>query len=184
MMQPRTVLAAIATSLLCGCAANEAYNFAEMPVAMRGVMISGTVAIAVHDTRRQVPSGGVPATEMRDALARALKERGAVLLPVTSPPGEANSAARARLLETKAQRQVLVTLREWKADKSMMDTNLHYDVTVAVFDQAGNQLAHHSLKGKDELGNLGLSPNEATAKAMAGKLDALFEDWRITGALR
>lgn len=180
---PARFAAAITAALLGGCAAGEAYNFADMPVAMRGVATSGTVAIAIHDTR-QVAPGGVPATGMRDALARALKERGAILLPVAPLPGETNTAARARLVETRAQRQVLVTLRDWRADKSMMSTDLHYDVTVAVFDRAGDQLAHHSLRGRDELGNLGLSPNEAIAKAMAKKLDALFEDSRISGALR
>ena len=200
--------AASVAVLLGGCAVGGTYNYAEMPIAMQGVSTTGTVAIAVHDTRPYVISGGKQPTfvglarggygnpfdvntesggplaiEIRDALARALKARGATAIPVAVPFADTNTAARARLLETKAQRQILLTLREWKTD-TMMSTDLHYDTTLAVFDQAGNQLAHHSLKGMDPLGSLGLSPKEGISKATARKLDALFDDSRIAGALK
>ena len=199
---------AIVAVLLGGCAVGGTYNYAEAPVAMQGVSTTGTIAIAVHDTRPYVVSGGKQptfvglarggygnpfdvntesggplATEMRDALARALKSRGATVIPVAVTFADTNTAARGKLVETKAQRQVLVTLREWKTD-TMMSTALHYDTTVAVFDQSGNQLAHHSLKGKDELGSLGMSPSEGISKATARKLDSLFDDSRIAGALK
>ena len=199
---------AIVAALLGGCAAGGTYNYAEVPVAMQGVATTGTIAIAVHDTRPYVVSGGKKpafvglarggygnpfdvntesggplAIEMRDALARALKARGATVMPVAVTFTDTNTAVRAKLLETRAQRQVLVTLREWKTD-TMMSTDLHYDTTIAVFDQSGNQLAHHSLKGKDELGSLGLSPKEGISRATARKLDAMFDDSRIAGALK
>lgn len=197
-----------AALLLGSCALGGTYNYAEMPIAMQGVSTTGTIAIGVHDTRPYVVSGGKQPTfvglarggygnpfdvntesggplaiEIRDALARALRARGATVIPVAVPHGDTNTAARARLLETRAQRQVLLTLREWKTD-TMMSTDLHYDTTLAVFDKDGNQLAHHSLKGMDPLGSLGLSPKEGISKATARKLDSMFEDSRIAGALR
>jgi hypothetical protein len=36
----------------------------------------------------------------------------------------------------------------------------------------------------DNLGNLGLSPNEGIAKASARKLDQLFEDEKVIAALK
>ena len=197
-----------AALLLGACAVGGTYNYADMPIAMQGVSTTGTIAIAVHDTRPYVlsgnkqpgfvglarggygnpfdvatESGGPLAIEIRDALARALKARGATPMAVAIPHSDTNTAARAKLLETRAQRQVLLTLREWKTD-TMMSTDLHYDTTLSVYDQSGNQLAHHSLKGMDALGNLGLSPKEGISKATAKKLDSLFDDSRIAGALR
>jgi hypothetical protein len=194
--------------MLGGCAVGGTYNYAEMPIAMAGVSTTGTVAIGVHDMRPYVASGnkqptfvglarggygnpfdvntesgGPLAIEIRDALARALKARGATPVAVAIPHSDTNAAARAKLLGTRAQRHVLLTLREWKTD-TMMSTDLHYDTTVAVYDQSGNQLAHHSLKGADTLGSLGLSPKEGISKATAKKLDSLFEDSRIAGALK
>ncbi|MEO7741403.1 MAG: hypothetical protein ABIR98_00520 [Usitatibacter sp.] len=209
MTQPRTGFAvAIAAALLGGCAAGGTYNYAEMPVAMQGVSTAGTVAIAVHDTRPYVVSGSKPpsfvglmrggygnpfdvntqsggtlAVEMRDALAKALRARGATPIPVVVTHEDSARAARERLMATKAQRSLLLTLREWKTD-TMLSTDFHYDTTVAVYDQAGNQLAHHSLKGMDPLGGLGLSPKEGISRATARKLDALFDDSRVAGALR
>ncbi len=202
---PNGFALAVAAALLGACTAAGTYNYAEMPVAMQGVSTSGTIAIAVHDLRPYVVSGGKQPTfvgfaragygtpsdvntesggpfaiEIRDALARALKARGATTVPVTVPFADTNAAARARLLQTRAQRQVLLTLREWKTD-TLMSTDLHYDTTVAVYDQAGNQVAHHSLKGMDELGR---TANEDISRATARKLDALFDDSRIAGALK
>lgn len=206
--QSRGFAIAIAAVSLGGCAVGGTYNYAEMPIAMQGVATTGTVAIAVHDTRPYVLSGnkqptfvglarggygnpfdvntetgGTLATEMRDALARALKARGATAVPVVVAHGDSATSARERLMATKAQRLVLVTLREWKTD-TMYRTDLHYDTTVVVYDQNGNQLAHHSLRGMDELGALGLSPKEGISKATARKLDSLFDDSRIAGALK
>lgn len=209
MTQLRTVFSVpIAAALLGGCAVGGTYNYAEMPITMQGVSTTGTVAIAVHDTRPYVISGGKQpsfvglarggygnpfdvntesggplAIEIRDALAKALKARGATPMPVVVAHGDSSTSVRERLMATKAQRAVLVTLREWKTD-TMMSTDLHYDTTVAVYDQSGGQLAHHSLKGMDALGSLGLSPKEGISKATARKLDALFDDGRIAGALK
>jgi hypothetical protein len=78
---------------------------------------------------------------------------------------------------------VLVTLKEWKSD-TMMSTDLHYDVTLQVFDAAGVELASSAIKGMDNLGNLGLSPNEGIARASAHKLDQLFDNENVLAALK
>lgn len=203
------ILAALAVaSVLGGCAVGQTYSYADAPVGLAGVSTTGPVAIAVHDNRPYVLSGNKPpsfvglmrggygnpfdvntqsggplAVEIRDALARALKQRGAAPVPVAVAHSDSASTARARLLEAKARRSVLVTLREWKTD-TMMRTDHHFDTTVAVFDERGNQLATHTLRGMDALGTLGLTPHEGISTASGRKLDALFDDPKIVAALR
>ena len=71
MTKPRTGFAAVAVAaLLGGCAVGGTYNYSEMPIAMQGISTTGTVAIAVHDTRPYVISGGKQPTFV--GLARGL----------------------------------------------------------------------------------------------------------------
>jgi hypothetical protein len=128
-------------------------------------------------------SGGPLAIEVRDAFVRAMKARGIEVRPVDADVHESAVSIKHHLTDPKPYRAVLVTLKEWKSD-TMMSTDLHYDVTLQVFDAAGAQLAASNIKGMDNLGNLGLSPNEGIAKASARKLDQLFEDEKVIAALK
>ena len=199
------ILVSLAIAALLAACASQSYS--DLPVAMQGVAPSGTVAVAVHDIRPYITSrqkeesfagqqrGGygnpfdlktpnnVPlATEMRDSLVKALKARGASATPVNASPFEQANAVRSRLQEAKARRAVLVVLREWKTD-TMMRTDFLYDTTVHVFDEAGRELASNTLRGTDALG-YSQAGGETITKATAAKLDALFADPRVAGALR
>ena len=195
-------------AILGGCAIGQQYSYSEVPIAMGGVSSSGTVALGVQDQRSYVLSGnkserfvglqrggfGNPfdvtttsaplADEYRDAIARAMKARGIAVTPVTIPMRDTPSAARQKVLDAKARRAALVTMREWKSD-TMMNTDLHYDVTLTVYDERGNQLAASTIKGSDNLGNLGLvSPREGFSKVTALKIDQLFDDEKVRAALK
>jgi len=198
---------AIAT-ILGGCAFGRTYSYADTPMALQGVSSSGPVTIAVQDERPYVLSGGKSerfvglmrggfgnpfdvntasggplANEIRDAIIRAMKARGIKAMPVNAQPSDSMMAVKDRLGGAKPYRAVYVALKEWKSD-SMMNTDLHYDVTLMVFDGAGVELASSSIKGVDNLGSLGLSPNEGISRASARKLDQLFDDGKVIAALK
>jgi cobalamin biosynthesis Mg chelatase CobN len=199
------ILAALAVALLLAACASQ--NYADMPIAMQSVGASGTIAIAVHDTRPYIanknkeesfvglqrsgygipydlktPNGTPLAIEMRDSIAKALKARGASPVPVTVAVSDSSAAARAKLQQSKARRSVLVTLREWKTD-TLMRTDFHYDTSLAVFDEGGRELASSSAKGVDGLGMSAAGGPEIT-QASAKKIEALFSDPKVAAALR
>jgi len=175
---------------------------------MQGISSSGSVAVAVQDERPYVLSGsksdrfvglmrggfgnpfdvttksGAPlADDMRDAIGRALKVRGISVTPVAVALRDSAGTAKRKLLEAKARRAILLTLREWKSD-SMMATDIHFDATLAVFDEGGNPLATSSIRGVENLGNLGLTPHEGVNREAGRKIDKLFDDEKVIAALR
>jgi hypothetical protein len=195
-------------AVLGGCAFGRTYSYTDTPVSLQGVSSTGAVTVAVQDARPYVlsgaksehfvglmrggfgnpfdvntSSGGPLANEIRDAIVRAMKARGIDARPVGAQSSESMVAVKRHLEEAKPHRAVLVTLREWKSD-TMMSTDLHYDVSLMVFDESGNEIASSSIKGMDNLGNLGLSPNEGISKASARKLDQLFDDEKVIAALK
>ena len=78
---------------------------------------------------------------------------------------------------------VEVTISELKSD-TYMQTALLYDIKVDVLDEGGNSLATNQIKGKDNLGNLGLTPDAGVALGFASKLDQLFDNDKIIAALK
>jgi hypothetical protein len=203
----------LAAMLLCaavlgGCAFGRTYSYSDAPIALQSVTSKGVVTVAVQDERPYVLSGGKPerfvglmrggfgnpfdvntsssgalAGEIRDAIVRAMKARGIDAKPSDAPLRDSLIAVKRRLTQTQPHRAVLAMLKEWKSD-TMMSTDLHYDVTLMVFDGAGVQLATSSIKGMDNLGNLGLSPAEGISRASARKIDQLFDDEKIVESLK
>lgn len=195
-------------ALLDGCAVGRSYSYADAPLSMPGVSSTGSVAVGAQDERSYVLSGNKPekfvglmrggfgnpfdvttrtgaplADDIRDAIAGALRKRGATVVPVSIAFRDSATNAKRKLLDAKARRAALVTLREWKTD-SMMNTDLHYDVTLTIFDESGNVLATNTLRGMDNLGNLGITPDDGVHREAARKLDRLFDDERIIAALK
>ena len=198
----------VLAALLGGCAFGRTYGYNEASVALQGVSSSGTVAVGVQDKRPYVTSGNKPdkfvglmrggfgnpfdvntqsggplAIEMRDALAKSLKAKGINVSPVAISYSESAAGVKRTLLATNARRLVLVTLNEWKSD-TYMNTALLYDVTLEVMDDKGNSLASNQIKGNDNLGGLGLSPDAAIAAAFVKKFDVLFDNEKIIAALK
>jgi hypothetical protein len=195
-------------SVLGGCAFGRTYSYTDAPVAMQGISSSGTVAVGVHDARPYVTSGSKPerfvglmrggfgnpfdvntqsgsplALEMRDALTSALKGKGINVSPMVIKYSDSAGNAKRALLASNTRRAVLLTLSEWKSD-TMMNTALHYDVTLAVMDEKGELLASNKLKGVDNLGGLGLSPGSGVSASFVRKVETLFEDEKVIAALK
>jgi hypothetical protein len=193
---------------LSACAFGRTYSYSDTPISLQAVSSTGAVTVAVQDERPYVISGAKPtrfvglmrggfgnpfdvntssggplAKEIGDAIVRAMKARGIDARPVEVQPNESMIAVKRDLNATRPHRGVLVTLREWKSD-TMMSTDLHYDVSLTVFDESGNGIASSSIRGMDNLGSLGMSPNEGISKASARKLDQLFDDEKVIAALK
>jgi len=60
-----------------------------------------------------------------------------------------------------------------------MNTDLTYDVALAVFDESGRPLATSSAKGMDSLGS---SPSMSAVSTR--KMDQLFGDDKVVAALK
>ena len=123
------------------------------------------------------------ATDMRDAIVKSMQNKGLTVTPIAISPRDSASQAKSALMSTNAKKLVLVTINEWKSD-TMMGTELIYDVTLAVLDGKGDRLAVNRVNGKDNLGNLGLTPHAGVSAAFARKFDAIFDDDKIVAALR
>ena len=200
--------ALLVAAVLGGCAFGRSYSYADTPIGMQGVSSGGSVAVAVQDERPYVlsgaktdrfvglmrggfgnpfdvstKSGGPLADELRDAIINALKARGISANAVAIPLRESSATARQKMMDAKARRSVLATMREWKSD-SMLNTDLHYDVTLTVYDERGNALASSSIKGMDNIGSAGLSPDEGIRKASTATLGKLFDDPKVIAALK
>ena len=132
--------------------------------------------------RRVIGTSGPVSSEIRDALARSLRAKGYTVTTVNIDPREAVTDARRRLTSggTKA---VMITLHEWKSD-TMMNTDIHYDVSLSVIGARGEELAANSVKGLDNIGNAGFSPGPTISAALGRKLEMLFDHERIVSALK
>ena len=194
--------------ILGGCAVGQKYQYSDASISLTRVTSSGPVGVGVHDVRSYVTSGakaesfvglmrggfgnpfdvttdsGKPmATDMRDAIVKAMQSKGLTVTPVAISPRDNAGNVKSTLMSTNARRLVLVTINEWKSD-TMMSTALIFDVTLAVLDGKGDQLAVNRMNGKDNLGSLGLTPHAGVSAGFARKFDAMFDDDKIVAALK
>ena len=211
---PRSTLRRFAAILVCalalgGCALSEGYKYDSAPLSFTSLSSSVPVSLAVHDLRPYVVSGNKPerfvgllrggygnpfdvatasgkplAADMRDAAARAMKERGVNVTAVDAKPSDPHAQVKQRLQGTNARKHVLVTLNEWKTD-SLINTSLYYDVTATVFDGRGNALASKRMNGEDALGGtMGVGPQDRIVAGFARRFNELFSDPQIVKALK
>jgi hypothetical protein len=194
--------------ILGGCAVGQKYQYSDVSIPLTRVSSDGPVGVGVHDVRPYVVSGGKPeafvgllrggygmpfdvttesgkpmTTDVRDAIVKAMQKKGLTVTPVAISPRDSASKAKSALVATNAKKLVLVTINEWKTD-SIMNTELIYDVTLAVLDGKGEQLAVNRVNGSDNLGSLGMTPHAGVSAAFARKFDAIFDDDKIIAALR
>lgn len=207
---PMRVALAIAILVGTGCAIGTRHQYRDVVAALQASG-SGTVAVATHDEREYILNGdkkpdfvglqrggygnpfdvrtasGRPlAEDMTDAIAASLRLRGFQATPVTVAHTENASAVRQRLIDTRADRAVLLILNEWKAD-SMTNTELIFSTTLRVLDRAGHVLAEKNLIGSDNLGGSFWNPpahaRKAVPEAFRAKLETLLNSPEVAAAL-
>ena len=80
-------------------------------------------------------------------------------------PEESDAAAEKKLLATKTERGVLVTIRNWKTD-TYVNTKLIFDVVLRVFDSIGKEHAKTGARGENNLGGSNFNPPAHARKAV------------------
>ena len=80
---------------------------------------------------------------------------------------------------------LLFVITEWKSD-TYMNTSLHYNVTLTVFDKAGAAVAETNFSRKDDLGPAVLPKDArlAVAQAYRETLETLLNDPKVIAALQ
>lgn len=196
----RALLVTFSALLLAGCVAGRTASNSNTntSISVPAATGSGTVAVAVHDRRpyaisglkpehlawprfgslfdRSSPSGSPLATDLRDILSRSLTSQGYKVTGVTLTTQESADAAQRKLMATGARRSALLTLSEWRTSA--------YDATLAITDDKGTLLATSAVRGSDNLGYTGSSPDPTITTGFAKKLEVLFNDPQVLAALR
>jgi hypothetical protein len=176
---------------LAGCAVGNRYDYGS---SIAGLPITGTgkIAVSVVDARPYVLSGdkkpdfvglqrggfgnpfdvrtgsGQPlATEMSDAISKALQKQGFSVVAAAEP----------------APRKLELKVLEWKTDV-MMRLKTLYDLELSVFDGSGALLAKSATKGED-VGGGGFESQNASnaAKSFELRLTELVRDPGVQKAL-
>jgi hypothetical protein len=209
----RTQYIAVSLVLIfsAGCAAENRYSYNEV-VADLTASGSRAVGVAAHDQREYVKdreknpnfvglqrggfgnpfnittaSGQPLAMEMTEALVTSLAKKGYKAMPVAVTQDDDLNAALQKLKDTKADRLILLTLNEWKSD-TYMNTVLHYDVTMKIYDQEGKVLTVNKIQGKDDLGGSSWNPQahakQTVPRAFKEKIEELLNSPSAANALQ
>lgn len=186
--------------LLAGCAVGNKIQYAN---GKPTIGISGThaVAVASHDQRPYVVSGDKPVTfvglqrggfgnpfnvttasggpladDFSTAIQSALDAKGYSATVVRVTPSESQETVASRLRAAGAERQVWLTLREWKSD-TFNSTALIFDVSLRILDGSGAPLADESFSGREDLGGSMLNPPSHAKKAVPDAFRRKLEEW-------
>ncbi|MGH6879805.1 MAG: hypothetical protein ACREFM_02710 [Hypericibacter sp.] len=205
----RTILACLALLLLSACAVGNTHDYATvMPYPK--VKGSSSVAVAVQDERSYIlnhnkkesfsglyrggfgnpfdvmtSSGNPLSTDWRNTIVAALKAKGFAAEPVETALGLSQDDATKALVAQGKDHALLFVITEWKSD-TMMNTALHYNVTLTVFDKAGAAVAETNFSRKDDLGPAVLPKDArlAVAQAYRETLETLLNDPKVIEALQ
>jgi hypothetical protein len=201
----------IILAFTAGCAVGNRHSYNDV-VADLTVSGSRAVGVATHDQRQYVKdrektpdfvglqrggfgnpfnittaSGQPLAIDMTGALVASLAKKGYKAVPVAVTQDEDQTAVLDKLKAVRAERLILLVLKEWKSD-TYMNTALQYDVTMKVCDQDGKVLAEKMIQGKDDMGGSSWNPpahaRQAVPRAFKGKIEELLNSPEIAQALQ
>lgn len=121
------------------------------------------------------------------AIKTALAEEAGNVSIVNTPASADAGPARSALLATGADRQILLLIKEWKAD-TYTNTALHYHLLLSVLGADGALLASQEKNGEDDLGGSFMNPpahaKTAVPAAFKRLIEALLNDETILAALK
>jgi len=212
-LRTENVLVLLALMLASGCHVWNRPNYNEV-VADLTVTGAKAVGVATRDQREYVKdrkknpnfvglkrsgygyllsfnittqSGEPLAMDMTQALVASLTRKGYNAVPVVVTQNDDQNAAVQKLKASGAERLILLTLNEWKS-VTLMNTALHYDVAMKVYDQDGQVLAEKNIQGNDYLGGSAWNPlahaRQAVPRAFKGKIEELLNSPSIANTLQ
>jgi hypothetical protein len=197
--------------VLSGCAVGNRYAYSE---ARATPHLSGTgpVAVAAQDQRPYVVSGdknpdfvglqrnrfGIPfdvktdkgqplASDFAGTIVKSLAGAGYQATAYSVASRDKADAVKARLLQNKPRRALLLTIKEWKTD-TKKNVALYYDLTLSVTSAEGKPMAQKTLQGRDDLGgaffNTSKYANLAAPDAFGLKVQELLDAPEIARSLK
>lgn len=195
---------------LSGCAVGVEHNYSHAAPQF-GAVRAASVAVGVQDRRPYIisrakdqdfvglsrggwgnpfdvttASGKPLADEFAAAIANGLRRDDASVTVIQLLPSLPPFEARQALVNTGAEKALLLALNEWKAD-TYSTTGLIYDIELLILGSDGTVLARTTRKGKDDLGGSAWNPpahsREAVPIAFRSKLEELFSDADIYNQL-
>ena len=198
----------LATLVLDGCAYGQKFSYAEGRVALLPGRSDTPAAVAVLDQRSYIVnldkkenfvglsrggygnpfnvktrSGAPMAADMATAVARALEANGQPATALVVPVAGGTEGAKSALMRSGAERLMLFTLREWKTD-TLARTGLWFDMTLDVFDAAGEALASKHISGQEVSGGSIVSAEKDAQKWFSEKIGLLLDNRDIASALK
>ncbi len=136
-------------------------------------------------------SGRPLAEDMTYSICSSLRQKGFSCEPLDTKPHEDEEQVKKMLVAAKADKILLLKLRDWRSVTSLrlLSTTLHYDVTLELFDGAGKALARRAARGEPAVeADDSVRPLDAISNAVPGAakklLEALLNDEKILAALR
>ncbi|HEX5160130.1 MAG TPA: hypothetical protein VFV88_00300 [Steroidobacteraceae bacterium] len=207
-MTVRLVAMLLACAALAGCAVGQKFSYADGYIALLANRSDTPTAVAVLDQRPYIlsrdkrenfvglsrggygnpfnvttKSGAPMAADMAAGIVRALEANGQPAAAVIVLPAEGIEGAKERLKFTRAERQLLFILREWKTD-TYEHTGLWFDVTLDVYDESGETLASKQISGKEVSGGSIVSAEKDAQKWFSEKVGQLLDNRDVAAALK
>jgi len=212
-MNKRLTLILLAFSLILnGCAAGNKHSYHDVSIKFKVENLS-KLAVATLDQRSYVKNGdkkpnfvglqrggyGIPfdvstvsgrplAEDMTTTLVQSLKKQGVDAIAVPTEVISSIESISSNLLESKADRSLLLILREWKSDTKQR-TALEFDITLMILNDLGKVLAEETLNGRNNLGGAAkFNPmghaKEKTPFAFKKTIEFLLNKESISSALK
>jgi hypothetical protein len=140
----------------------------------------GTIHDVVTATGRQL------AADISRSVELTLRYHGFRTIGLPAEPAESQSAILQKFKQTRAQRWLLLEIKQWES-RTYWNTTVAYDLALTVFDFRGKRLAGQELKGENELEGSLAGPS-AYAKIVVPelfkhKLEGLLNSYQIAAAL-
>lgn len=132
-------------------------------------------------------SGAALAADMLNTISDSLTARGFTVTPVNASTAEPMNAVMTRLRDSRAERLVLIEMKEWYSDYlpeafASERSTLFINLEVTIFDRNQKKLARNNLQ---EVLNLPSGwPYDTIPSVYQNKIKQLLDDTRICGALK
>lgn len=196
---------------IMGCAIGQKIRYNDLPLELQATG-KYIIAVSVYDNRVFIKNGekdpsyigtfrgafGNPfdaytesgkalAEDITGVICESLKKKGYKITPVIIAPKSPQDQIINRLKEARANRLLLLTLKEWRSD-TYQNTTLYCDISMQIMNNMGKKMAEASEKDEDELGGSFFNPpshaKNAVPEACTKKLESLLNSPLIINALK
>lgn len=131
-------------------------------------------------------SGQPFALDVTQSISGSLKQKGFKVSEIEIPFSDTEESALGKITAAGKDKNLLLIIKEWKSDV-MKNFNLHYDLTLKVYDNKNTLLGEKNLQGTDALEKTKFSNEkieEAFVNGFKQKLSELLNDDQIINNIK